>query len=67
MNNIDWGKLLTSKTFWVNVLALIIFVVQGLTGETWINPAIQAAILAVLNLILRYLTNDAVTKEPETK
>ena len=47
-----------SKTFWVNVLAVIAFMVQYFTG--WVmNPATQGLFLGLINLILR-----AVTKKP---
>lgn len=53
--NIIW-----SKTFWLNVLALIGFVVQFYTN--WVlPPEWQAGALGVINLILR-----AVTKQPVT-
>lgn len=50
-----------SKTFWVNLLALIGMVLQGLTGnEILINVETQATILAVINIILRTVTKDSV-------
>ncbi len=47
-----------SKTFWVNILAIIAMVIQYFTG--WVFPPIvQATALSVINLILR-----AITKHP---
>jgi hypothetical protein len=57
---IFWGKVFTSKTLWLNVIAIVIFVIQGLEGKAWIDPVYQAVILGVLNMIARFLTNDAV-------
>lgn len=47
-----------SKTFWVNVIALIGFIVQQKSGFV-IDENIQIQILAIINILLR-----AVTKEP---
>ena len=59
MTKIDWGKVLTSKTLWLNVVAIIIFIVQFAYGEAWIPETYQALALGVLNMIVRFLTNDA--------
>lgn len=48
-----------SKTFWVNVIALAALSVQALT-EFVIDVETQAAILAVINLILRLVTKDRI-------
>lgn len=53
--NKAWWK---SKTFWVNLICVVALLVQSLTRYI-ISPEIQAAVLALINLILR-----AVTKEP---
>lgn len=59
---IAWGKVLTSKTLWLNVLAVIIFVIQGLQGKAWLPAEYQAIILGVLNMVVRFLTNDSLLK-----
>jgi len=51
-----------SKTLWLNILASAIAIVQALQGQPWINPEIQIFILAILNAILRLITNQAITK-----
>ncbi|MCX8207686.1 MAG: hypothetical protein N3G75_07640 [Methanothrix sp.] len=48
-----------SKTFWVNLIALIAMVVQSVNGFT-ISPEEQAAILAVINIVLRFYTHDEI-------
>ena len=48
-------KLWTSKTFWLNILAIIVVAVQTQTGFV-IDIEAQAAILAVVNLALRVIT-----------
>ncbi len=63
MFNIDWSKVLTSKTLWLNVIAVVIFIIQGLEGKAWIDPIYQAVIIGVLNMIVRFLTNDSLQKE----
>jgi hypothetical protein len=35
---IDWGKVITSKTLWLNVLAIIIGAIQAAQGQAWLNP-----------------------------
>lgn len=52
-----WYK---SKTVWIQVLAVIIGGVQALQGSAWINPEYQVAILAVLNIIVRLITNQPI-------
>jgi len=57
------GKsLLSSKTFWLNVLGLagMIATAFGLIGESdWVQY--QAAMLAMLNIILRLFTGEPIT------
>lgn len=48
-------KFYLSKTFWVNVIALIVMVVQSYTKFV-IPPEQQVAILGIVNLILRAVT-----------
>ena len=63
MKRIEWGKVVTSKTLWLNVIAVLLFIVQGLQGEAWFPIKYQALVLGVLNLVVRFLTNDSlVTK-----
>ena len=42
-----------SKTFWVNVLGLIVVVLEYIGTINIVSPEIVASILAVLNLVLR--------------
>lgn len=49
-----------SKTFWVNLLALVALVCQAAFGWV-IEPETQAGILALINLLLRLVTKEAVT------
>lgn len=57
------GKsLLTSKTFWINVVAIIGMIVtsQGWVVEPdWLQY--EAAALAVLNIVLRLITGEPIT------
>ena len=48
----------TSKTIWINALAIIVMIVQNYTGYV-VTPELQVMVLGVINLILR-----AVTKQP---
>lgn len=55
MNQKDFWK---SKTFWVNLIAIIVFIVQLYVKDFVIPIEIQGAILAVVNFILRWITKE---------
>jgi hypothetical protein len=55
-----WWK---SKTLWLNALAMIIGIVQLASQNAWLNPELQVLILAILNAILRFITNTGVTTQ----
>ncbi|MGE4545824.1 MAG: hypothetical protein AB7D06_17165 [Pedobacter sp.] len=46
-----------SKTFWLNVLAIVALILQSYT-EFVLSPEAQVAILGLINLILRAVTNE---------
>lgn len=50
----------TSKTLWANAIALVAMIAQGITGHELISLDIQASILAVINIILRFATKQPV-------
>lgn len=50
-----------SKTFWVNIIAIVAMIVQSVTGNEVINMETQASILAGINIILRFITKTTVT------
>lgn len=55
----------TSKTEWINLLTLIAFVVTLATGVAIDDGAIgevAAAIIAVINIVVRFRTNTALVK-----
>ena len=54
-------SIFASKTFWLNLIAAVIACVQALNGAPWFDPSIQAAVLAVANIGMRFLTSQAVT------
>ena len=58
-------SLFASKTFWVNLITTLIAVLALIGGQEWIAdyPKVTAAIgvaLGALNIVLRYITVDAV-------
>ena len=53
-------KFYLSKTFWVNILAVIALVIQSQFGYV-ISPETQVSILAVLNILLRAITKTEIT------
>ena len=58
-NTKNW---LTSKTLWINVLMFLLTLAQSdlLIGLN-IDPKIIAGIVAIVNLVLRFLTTTALT------
>jgi len=52
---------LKSKTFWVNVLAFVAFILQGVLGKEAFPPELQASILAVINVVLRFITGEPIS------
>ena len=53
-------KFYLSKTFWVNVLALLVFVIQFYRQEFVLPAEAQAGVLAIINLLLRWITKEPV-------
>lgn len=51
-------KWYTSKTVWVNVIALAAVVAQAQTGKEVIGVETQGVILTVVNLVLRAITKE---------
>lgn len=58
MENKKWY---TSKTLWVNAIAIAAIIAQGVSGKEVIGVDLQATILAGINMILRLVTKSAVT------
>jgi uncharacterized membrane protein len=52
-------KIYLSKTFWVNVIALLAMLLQSFTGFV-IDIEAQASLLAVVNVVLRLVTKEPV-------
>jgi hypothetical protein len=50
-----------SKTLWVNIIAFAVLLIQVNTGFV-ISPEEQAAIIVLVNLILRAVTNKGLTR-----
>ena len=45
-----------SKTVWVNIIAGTALIVQAVTGTEILDTETQAALLAGINLLLRFIT-----------
>ena len=52
--------LLKSKTFWVNIIALLVLVAQGQFGVV-ITAETQVVLLGLINLLLRAYTKENLT------
>lgn len=53
-------KWYTSKTLWVNVIATGAIIAQAVTGKEVLPPEAQAAIITVLNMVLRAITKESI-------
>jgi len=50
-----------SKTFWVNLIAIVAFIIQMFWNKDFIIPVeIQGAILAFINFVLRWITKEEI-------
>ncbi len=49
-----------SKTFYANIIAVLAMTIQGITGKEIVSIEMQGTILAVVNIILRTVTKEAV-------
>lgn len=54
-------KWYTSKTVWSNFIMLIGVIVLNTTGKNILTPEVQAAIITVVNLLLRIITKEEIT------
>lgn len=61
---IKWGKVVRSKTLWVNLMALIALIAQLEYGFV-IAPGEQASAIVVINLVLRVITNEGLIEDKE--
>jgi len=48
----------TSKTLWVNLIAVAAIVIQGVSGTEALDASAQAVILGVVNFVLRLATHE---------
>lgn len=46
----------SSRTLWVNAIAIVAIIAQAITGNELINAEGQVAILAIVNVLLRAIT-----------
>ena len=54
-------KFYHSRTLWVNILLVVALIVEAKTGEV-LTPEMQISILGGVNLVLRLITNQGLTK-----
>lgn len=48
----------TSKTLWVNAIAVAAIAIQGVSGTEALDASAQAVILGVVNFVLRLVTHE---------
>lgn len=51
-----------SKTEWANMVAAVAILIQVVTGEAWLDAELQAAIIILVNFILRFVTKQPIGK-----
>jgi len=56
----DEKKWYASKTLWVNVLAVVAIVAQGITGKQILSLEMQGVILGGINMVLRLVTKSEI-------
>jgi len=54
-------KWYASRTLWVNALAVVGAIVQGVSGQEFLGADDQVAILGLINLILRMVTSSKIS------
>jgi hypothetical protein len=59
-NASDSKKFWESKTFWANLIGIGAMVAQSVNGSFVMPPEWQAAILAVINIVLRLVTKQEI-------
>ena len=55
-------KWYTSRTLWLNVLAIALFVVEYMTQQSWVTVSISAMIVGILNMVVRFMTSQPIGK-----
>ena len=50
-----------SKTMWINIIAFFALVAQAINGEFIVDAEVQAAIIILINFILRMVTGKGLT------
>lgn len=60
--NINWGRVLTSKTVWLGVLVVLAGIFEYIAG---VEPgaSITTIIAGCLGVIIRFLTSDSLMKD----
>lgn len=53
---VDSKTVWTSKTFWINIIAMVFLIIQYTITDFVAPPQAQASVLAVVNIILRLIT-----------
>jgi hypothetical protein len=54
-------KIWTSKTIWVNVIAMVALIIPSLTSTPIdLGPEVQVGLLGLINLILRLVTKSEI-------
>lgn len=54
-----------SKTLWVNFLAFVAILLQGITGKEVLSPETQGIILTLINMMLRFVTKHEINWKGE--
>jgi hypothetical protein len=52
-----------SKTLWINFIALIAIVLQGITGKEILSTETQGIVLTVVNMVMRLVTKHGLFEE----
>jgi hypothetical protein len=58
---INMKKWYASKTLWSNAVMLAGVIVLNTTGKDLLTPEVQAAIITIVNVVLRVVTKEEIT------
>ena len=59
MNGKVWWK---SKILWINIVGIAIILTETLTQQKMITSEVSGLVLAVVNIVLRILTNQPIVR-----
>lgn len=57
----DWGKIVTSKTVWLGILTILVGIVEYLNGVP-VGASTGTILVGIIGIVIRFLTKDSLIK-----